>query len=42
MVAGMGLGNIKSRVAALNGSITIDSAPNKGSSFLIEIPIKGD
>ena len=40
--AGMGLGNIKSRVAALNGSITIDSTPNKGSSFLIEIPFKGD
>jgi signal transduction histidine kinase len=41
-VAGIGLGNIKSRVAALNGSITIDSAPNKGSLFLIEIPFKGD
>ncbi len=42
MVAGMGLGNIKSRVAALNGSMTIDSSPNRGSSFLIDIPFKGD
>jgi len=42
MVTGMGLGNIKSRVAALNGSITMDSAPNKGVSFIIDIPFTGD
>jgi signal transduction histidine kinase len=42
ITAGIGLGNIKSRVAALNGSITIDSSPNRGSSFIIEIPFKGD
>jgi signal transduction histidine kinase len=42
ITAGIGLGNIKSRVAALNGSITIDSSPNRGSSFIIDIPFKGD
>jgi len=42
MGAGMGLGNTKSRIAALNGSITIDSAPNRGSSILIDIPFIGD
>jgi signal transduction histidine kinase len=42
MVSGMGLGNIKSRIAALNGCVTIDSAPNRGSSFLIEVPHNGD
>ncbi|WP_412986864.1 sensor histidine kinase [Pontimicrobium sp. IMCC45349] len=32
---GIGLQNIKSRVAILNGKFTIDSSPNKGSTFTI-------
>lgn len=34
--AGIGLQNIKSRVKILNGDLTIESTPNKGSVFLIK------
>ncbi len=34
---GMGLRNIENRVSKLNGDLTIDSSPNKGSTFIIEI-----
>lgn len=39
IVEGMGLHNIKSRVDVFNGKITIDTQPNRGSTFIIEIPI---
>ena len=35
---GMGLSNIRNRVALLNGHIQIDTYPGKGSSFHIQIP----
>ena len=35
---GMGLKNIQNRTANLDGELTIDSTPGKGSSFIIEIP----
>lgn len=37
---GIGLKNIQSRVAYLNGTIHIDSQPQKGSTITIEIPVK--
>lgn len=36
---GMGLQNIKSRVDVFNGKLTIDTQPDRGSTFIIEIPI---
>ncbi|MBA3680664.1 MAG: PAS domain S-box protein [Bacteroidetes bacterium] len=36
---GMGLLNVRSRVKSYNGSITITSAPKKGTSYLIIIPL---
>lgn len=36
---GMGLHNIKSRVDVFNGKLTIDTQPQRGSTFIIEIPI---
>lgn len=36
---GMGLANIRTRVEAFGGKITIDSAPEKGLQALIELPI---
>lgn len=39
IVEGMGLHNIKSRVDVFNGKFTIDTQPNRGSTFIIEIPI---
>ena len=36
---GMGLQNIKSRVDVFNGKLTIDTQPERGSTFIIEIPI---
>ncbi len=39
--SGMGLKNIRNRVQFLNGKIHIDSSPNNGSTFIIEIPKKG-
>ncbi|MEQ8906353.1 ATP-binding protein [Ekhidna sp.] len=35
---GMGLKNIQNRAERLDGELTIDSTPGKGSSFIIEIP----
>lgn len=37
IVAGMGLKNIENRVNKLDGELTIDSVPGKGSTFIIEI-----
>lgn len=37
---GMGLKNISSRVDVLQGSLYIDTAPGRGSRFLIEWPVK--
>lgn len=37
IVAGMGLKSIENRVNKLNGELTIDSSPGKGSTFIIEI-----
>ena len=36
---GMGLHNIKSRVDVFNGKLTIDTQHERGSTFIIEIPI---
>lgn len=35
---GMGLGNMKKRIAIIQGNISIDSMPGKGTSVLIEVP----
>ena len=35
---GLGLGNIKKRIAIIQGTIIIDSTPGKGTRVLIEIP----
>ncbi len=37
IVSGIGLKNIENRVNKLNGDLTIDSDPGKGSTFIIEI-----
>lgn len=40
---GLGLKNIRSRVAQMNGDINIETSPGKGVLFMVEIPIyKGD
>lgn len=36
---GMGLMNVRSRVKSYNGTIDITSAPKKGTSYLISIPV---
>ena len=36
---GMGISSIDKRVANLNGTMTIESEPNKGTSIIIDIPI---
>jgi len=36
---GIGLTNIKNRIQQLNGNLQIDSTPNRGTIFNIEIPI---
>lgn len=36
---GIGLTNIKNRINSLNGNLQIDSTPNRGTIFNIEIPI---
>jgi signal transduction histidine kinase len=38
--SGIGLTIANSLVKKMGGTITIDSAPNQGSTFLIEIPLK--
>jgi signal transduction histidine kinase len=40
--SGNGMGNIKSRIEALNGSFTIDSEHKKGTSFYIKIPLNAN
>jgi two-component system NarL family sensor kinase len=37
---GIGLQNIQSRIAYLNGNLNIDSHPGKGTTISIEVPIK--
>jgi signal transduction histidine kinase len=37
---GIGLKNIRSRIAYLNGTLNIDSQPNNGTTITIEIPLK--
>lgn len=37
---GLGLKNIRSRTEVLKGDIYLDSAPGKGSTFTIEIPVE--
>jgi signal transduction histidine kinase len=37
--SGIGLKNIQSRVAFLNGEVFFDSTPGKGTTVTIEIPI---
>lgn len=37
--AGLGLMNIESRVSILNGTLTLQTEPGKGTSFLIRIPL---
>ena len=36
---GIGLTNIKNRIQQLNGNLQIDTTPNRGAIFNIEIPI---
>lgn len=36
---GMGITNLETRVNKLGGDLTVESKPNKGSTFTIEIPI---
>ncbi len=38
--SGMGLRNIRSRVEYLGGTLEVDSIPEEGSTFSIEIPLK--
>ncbi len=35
---GLGIRNIKKRIQSINGTMNIDSYPNKGTSIIIEIP----
>lgn len=37
---GMGLGNMKKRIAIIQGNISIDSLPGRGTSVFIEVPQK--
>jgi len=37
--AGIGLENIKKRIKHLNGELTIDSTPNKGTTILVDVPL---
>lgn len=39
---GLGLGNMKKRIAIIQGNILIDSIPGKGTNVLIEVPQKND
>lgn len=40
-ISGLGLQNIESRVAILNGIFTVSSTPDKGSSFVVNCVIDG-
>ena len=37
---GMGLSNIRNRIALLNGHLEIDTSPGKGSSFHVQLPMQ--
>ena len=36
---GMGLGNVRSRAAALGGKVQVDSSPGKGTTVSVECPV---
>jgi len=36
---GLGLNSIEKKIEELKGKLTIDSAANKGTTFIIEIPL---
>lgn len=37
---GLGLSIVRSSISALSGSISLESAKGKGSTFLVKIPVK--
>lgn len=37
---GMGIKNIRQRASKLNGTLTLDSTPNQGTTVIVEIPLK--
>ena len=39
---GMGLQNIKKKIVQLGGTLEIDSTPGKGTTIIIDIPVKND
>lgn len=39
---GMGLQNIRKKIAQLGGTFEIDSTPGKGTTIIIDIPVKND
>lgn len=39
--SGLGLLNLQNRVEVLNGKLTVDSGPGKGTNYRIEIPVMG-
>lgn len=39
--AGRGLGNMRERAAALGGTLTVDSAPGRGTVVRVEVPLGG-
>ena len=41
-VKGFGLRGIRERVDGLFGTMTINSAPDKGMKITVEVPIKGE
>jgi len=36
---GMGLGNVRSRAAAIGATVQIDSTPGKGTTVSVECPV---
>ena len=38
---GIGLLNLSSRMEALSGTMQVDSEPGKGTTTILEIPLKG-
>ena len=39
-VSGLGLSGMKERVALLDGTIAVESAPGKGSTIFVQIPLE--
>ena len=37
---GIGLIGMRERVALLDGSVTIESAPGKGTTLVVEVPVR--